>query len=72
MGVLYGLHCRKCGYKTRISLGVGFAYPAVYCETQEKGKRGDFGKDVKQFFIDHPDGVCDRPLYYDCSLWRVW
>lgn len=59
MGTGYMLHCPQCNYQTLFFLGIGFAYPLVYAETQEKGNRGELGEDIKEFFSEHPDGVID-------------
>ncbi|WP_318606988.1 hypothetical protein [Mitsuokella jalaludinii] len=59
MGTGYMLHCPQCNYQTLFFLGIGFAYPLVYAETQEKENRGELGEDIKEFFSEHPDGVID-------------
>lgn len=73
MGKIYELCCPKCNYISSFRLGVGFAYPHMYVETQEAGKRGELGDDIKEFFSLYPDGVidpvpviaqCDRCNYY--------
>ena len=59
MGTGYSLKCRKCGYGFSANLGVGFMYPRVYQQTMEAGREGKFGKEVKRFLEEHPDGVLD-------------
>lgn len=59
MGTEYKLHCSKCGYNMELSLGVGFMYPQFYVEMQEKGKLGELGKEIKEFFDEYPSGVID-------------
>lgn len=68
MGTGYALHCPECNYWTSFLLGIGFAYPLVYAETQEKGKHGELGEDIKEFFAEHPDGVIDSvPAIFYCE-----
>lgn len=68
MGTGYMLHCPQCNYQTLFFLGIGFAYPLVYAETQEKGNRGELGEDIKEFFSEHPDGVIDPvPAIFQCE-----
>lgn len=68
MGTGYMLHCPQCNYQTLFFLGIGFAYPLVYAETQEKGNRGELGEDIKEFFSEHPDGVIDSvPAIFQCE-----
>lgn len=68
MGQMNDLRCPKCGYRTHLRLGVGFLYPEVFAEAQEKGKRGDFGEDIKEFFEEYPNGVIDPvPVIMRCE-----
>lgn len=68
MGTQYRAHCPKCGYNTNITLGVGFAYPQVYADVQEKGRCGELGDDIRDFFAGHPDGVIDpEPVILQCE-----
>ena len=68
MGQGYNLHCRKCGYATTLTLGVGFAYNEIYAEAQEKGKRGDLGDEVRQFLEENSSGIIDfEPVALLCE-----
>ena len=68
MGTIYGLSCPKCNYISSFRLGVGFAYPHVYVEMRELGKRGELGDDIKEFFSLYPDGVIDPvPVIAQCD-----
>ena len=62
MGTQYMVHCPQCGYDATLTLGVGFVYPEDFAELQENGKCGKFGNEVKDFFVEHPDGVIDSEL----------
>ncbi len=49
--------CSKCGFEHVSSTGVGFRFPIVYVETLQKAKDGELGKELYEFFKDHPDGA---------------
>ena len=55
MGTGYMLHCPQCNYQTLFFLVIGFAYPLVYAETQEKGNRGELGEDIKELKLRIPE-----------------
>lgn len=68
MGQMSDLRCPKCGYRVHLHIGVGFAYPEVYARAQKKGKRGDLGKVIKEFFEEYPSGVIDPvPVIMKCE-----
>lgn len=58
MGYLYNIHCYKCGYDRNIGAGSSFFDPS-YEELQEAGKRGEYGVYIREFLVEHPDGVID-------------
>lgn len=64
MGHGHILQCKKCGYKLKLFLGVGFVFPKVYQETIEGAKEGKYGETVQTFLEKHPDGAlnCDNVL----------
>ncbi len=57
MGTGYMLRCRKCRYEISANLGIGFRFPLAYQETMEAARTGTFGKTIKHFLEDHPDGA---------------
>ena len=59
MGTITIHICPKCGYGFRRKTGIGMMFPQVYQETVEKAKEGKFGKEIQDFFRDHPDGAID-------------
>jgi len=59
MGVGVEKKCTKCGFEFTTYTGVGMMFPYVYQETTEKARRGDLGDEMKQFFMEHPDGAID-------------
>ncbi len=62
MGTGYKLRCPSCGYAADIMLGVGFFYSMVYMETMESARSGKLGEDLKQFLVEHPNGVINPEL----------
>ncbi len=64
MGSSYCFHCRKCGNQEEFYLSVGFRFPDTYRRTVSEAKKGSYGKELRDFFAEHPDGVldCDRVL----------
>ncbi len=57
MGTGYEMICKKCGYSFSARTGVGYLFPTVYEDTVKQSKEGKLGKEIKDFFHDHPDGV---------------
>ncbi len=57
MGKGYSLKCRKCGYSFSASLGVGFLFVQNHQNILNDAKKGTFGKEIKQFLAEHPDGM---------------
>ena len=57
MGMMLQCKCEKCGYGFGADVSFGFLYPIVYCETVEKIKEGDLGKQGKEFFEAFPEGA---------------
>lgn len=57
MGMGYNAKCTECGYEFGVLLGCGFTYPSVYSENIEKMKKGELGKEAKEFFEKYPGGV---------------
>ena len=58
MGQGYEFKC-KCGYSFRPSLGVGFLFPTQYQKHRKSAQEGTLGKELKDFFSEHPDGAID-------------
>ena len=59
MGKVYSLHCKKCNFKFEFNFGIGMLYPVIYEKTIISAKNGELGENIKQFFIENPDGVID-------------
>lgn len=59
MGYGSEMKCTKCGYMFVSRTGVGFLFPMVYSETEQKAKDGDLGNEVQEFFKEYPDGAID-------------
>lgn len=57
MGLTLGCNCKKCGYSFGADVGVGMLYPKVYSEIVTKMKKGQFGKQGKEFFEAFPNGA---------------
>lgn len=82
MGSQYRVHCQQCGYDATLTLGVGFVYPEDFAKMQEKGRSGEFGDEIREFFSEHPKGVmdsefviakCDRcNEYYSAPLTKMY
>ena len=58
MGQGYVFKC-KCGYSFEPWLGVGIMFPMQYQELKEAAIKGDLGKEIKDFFAEHPEGAID-------------
>ena len=53
------MRCQDCGYRFSGNLGVGFFFPEYYRETIKAAKAGKLGKDIKEFLLEHPEGMLD-------------
>ena len=68
MGTGYTLQCRKCGYKASGNLGVGFLFPLAHQKTMEAARAGEYGKTIRQFLEDHPDGALNTEnVFLQCT-----
>jgi predicted nucleic acid-binding Zn ribbon protein len=56
--------CNECGEKFNAMRGVGMLFTRVYKKTVVDIRCGEYGKDWKKFFEEHPDGVvnCEKEL----------
>lgn len=68
MGAILTCHCKQCGYHFGACVGVGMLYPKVYSEIVTKMKKGQFGKQGKEFFEAFPNGAisCEN-IVVQCS-----
>lgn len=57
MGSILTCHCKRCGYHFGACVGVCWLYPKVYSEIVTKMKKGQFGKQGKEFFEAFPNGA---------------
>ncbi len=59
MGSGLKLYCPSCGFSEIFSLGVGFSYPRVFVDTNERARSGRFGSKLKNQLKKHPEAVVD-------------
>lgn len=58
--------CRKCGFEFASLYGIGFCFFTSHIETIEKGKNGELGDELKEFFEKHEDGTIDSAYTVLC------
>ena len=61
MGQGYEFKC-KCGYSFNPFLGVGFLFPKVYQKRKDSAQKGEYGRELKEFFSEHPEGAIDAAM----------
>ena len=75
MGSGYVIKCKKCGFSSEVSTGIGFLYSDVCDEILERMKNGEFGEDFKASVhtIDNPAVHQSYDLFVcdNCDSWRT-
>ncbi len=66
MGQGFEMNCSKCGYSFCTHTGIGFTFMTVYEKTVQKAKNGELGKEIQEFFKDHPDGTINAEYVTLC------
>lgn len=75
MGSGYEFKCKKCKKRYAIRLGVGMMMPAMFNETIEEIRRGEWGNEFKEIIDREPFITPDveEELYIcrSCGKWKV-
>ena len=69
MGQGYVVKCRNCDYEECVRLGVGMMYPQEYADLVKGIKAGEYGDELREYFINNPGAVVDAQLeLYYCPV----